>query len=145
MWWAYARARVAFKAARFGRLRLPANSAPPCGAPAGQPLNAPLLRAGLAAPRSRNGAGFNLKSKGHHMSKTTNRPSHRVYAVVKNGERNFWQPIGAAWAHGDGEGFNLKLEYLPLNSAEIVIRKPKADLAEATADEFAAAGAVAAA
>jgi len=79
------------------------------------------------------------------MSKTTNRPSHRVYAVVKNGERNFWQPIGAAWAHGDGEGFNLKLEYLPLNSAEIVIRKPKADLAEATADEFAAAGAVAAA
>ena len=45
------------------------------------------------------------------MSKTTNRPSHRVYAVTKNGERSFWQPIGAAWAHGDGEGFNLKLDY----------------------------------
>jgi len=61
------------------------------------------------------------------MSKTTSRPSHRVYAVTKNGEKNFWQPIGAAWAHGDGEGFNLKLDFLPLNGAELVIRKPKAD------------------
>jgi hypothetical protein len=61
------------------------------------------------------------------MSKTSNRPSHRVYAVTKNGERSFWQTIGAAWVHGDGEGFNLKLDYLPLNDAEIVIRKPKAD------------------
>jgi hypothetical protein len=67
------------------------------------------------------------------MSKSNNRPSHRVYAVSKNGERNFWQPIGAAWAHGDGEGFNLKLEYLPLNAAEIVIRKPKAEIDEADA------------
>jgi hypothetical protein len=67
------------------------------------------------------------------MSKSSKRPSHRVYAVVKNGERNFWQPIGAAWAHGDGDGFNVKLEYLPLNDAEIVIRKPKAEIDEADA------------
>jgi hypothetical protein len=79
------------------------------------------------------------------MSKSTNRPSHRVYAVTKNGERNFWQPIGAAWAHGDGEGFNLKLDYLPLNGAEIVIRKPKTDTSEVAADEFAVAASVAAA
>jgi hypothetical protein len=40
------------------------------------------------------------------------------------------------WPHGDGEGFNMKLDYLPLNGAEIVIRKPKpgADEAEAPAD-----------
>jgi hypothetical protein len=68
------------------------------------------------------------------MSKTSNRPSHRVYAVTKNGERNFWQKIGAAWAHADGEGFNLKLDYLPLNDAEIVIRKPKADEADASGE-----------
>jgi hypothetical protein len=55
---------------------------------------------------------------------TTNRPTHRAYAVTKNGERKFWREIGAVWAHGDGEGFTLKLDYLPLNSAEIVIRKP---------------------
>jgi len=66
------------------------------------------------------------------MSKTTNRPSHRVYAVTKNGKQSFWQPIGAAWAHGDGGGFNLKLEYLPLlNGAEIVVRTPKAEVDEA--------------
>jgi hypothetical protein len=79
------------------------------------------------------------------MSKTNNRPSHRVYAVTKNGKQSFWQPIGAAWPHSDGEGFNLKLEYLPLNDAEIVVRKPKAEIAEAATDEFAAAGAVLAA
>ena len=68
------------------------------------------------------------------MSKTTtNPPSHRVYAVTKNGERNFWQPIGAAWAHGDGEGFNVKLDLLPFNGAEIVIRNPKAGADEADA------------
>jgi hypothetical protein len=90
--------------------------------------------------------GFKLNRKEHHMSKaTTNRPSHRVYAVTKNGKQSFWQPIGAAWAHGDGEGFNLRLEFLPLNGAEIVVRKRKADLAKTADDEFAAAGAVAAA
>jgi len=71
------------------------------------------------------------------MSKSTNLPSHRVYAVTKNGERSFWKPIGAAWVHGDGEGFNLKLDYLPLNDAEIVVRKPKAE-ADAEAEETAA-------
>jgi hypothetical protein len=81
--------------------------------------------------------GFNPRRKEHHMSKTTNRPSHRVYAVTKNGKRSFWKPIGAAWVHGDGEGFNLKLDYLPLNDAEIVVRKPSA-AADAEAEESAA-------
>ena len=76
------------------------------------------------------------------MKSATNRPSHRVYAVTKNGKQSFWQPIGAAWPHQDGEGFNLRLEYLPLNDAEIVIRKPKAETAEAETDELATANAV---
>ena len=55
-----------------------------------------------------------------------NKPSHRVYAVTKrkSGE-NDWTEIGACWPHGDGKGFNLKLDYLPLNGGEIVIRVPK--------------------
>jgi len=81
--------------------------------------------------------GFNFKSKGHHMSNASNRPSHRVYAVTKNGKRSFWRAIGAAWPHSDGDGFNLKLDYLPLNGAEIVIRKPKAEEADAAAGETA--------
>ena len=57
---------------------------------------------------------------------TPNKPSHRVYAVTKrkSGE-NDWTEIGAVWAHGDSKGFNLKLDYLPLNGGELVIRVPK--------------------
>ena len=65
------------------------------------------------------------------MTTTNKRPSHRVYAVSKTGERSFWREIGAAWSHTDGDGFSLKLDFLPLNGAELVIRKPKADEAPA--------------
>jgi len=58
---------------------------------------------------------------------TSKQPTHRAYAVTKKGDKAFWREIGAVWAHGDGEGFSLKLDYLPLNGAEIVIRKPKAE------------------
>jgi hypothetical protein len=56
-------------------------------------------------------------------------PTQRVYAVTKaeGAEKGFWTEIGAAWAHQDGKGFNLKLDYLPLNGAEIVIREPRAE------------------
>lgn len=70
------------------------------------------------------------------MSTTTKQPTHRIYAVTKRGSKNHWQEIGAAWPHTDGHGFNLKLDYLPLNSAELVIREPKAAAAET--DEAAA-------
>jgi hypothetical protein len=73
------------------------------------------------------------------MSKnTTNVPSHRVYAVTKNGTKgSYWQAIGALWPHEDGEGFNVKLDYLPLNGADIVIRTPKADESDAATGETA--------
>jgi hypothetical protein len=51
--------------------------------------------------------------------------THRIYAVTKRGEKSHWQETGAAWPHADGEGFNLKPDMLPLNGADIVIRKPK--------------------
>lgn len=72
------------------------------------------------------------------MTKITTSPTHRIYAVTKNGKKgNFWQPIGALWPHDDGEGFGMKLDYLPLNGADIVIRKLKADEADAAANEIA--------
>ena len=68
------------------------------------------------------------------MTTPSNKPSHRVYAVAKRGDKSRWQKIGAAWTHKDSKGFNLKLDYLPLNGAELVLRVP--DAAEAaTADE----------
>jgi hypothetical protein len=58
------------------------------------------------------------------MTNETNnsRPTHRIFAVTKGDKKKFWQPIGALWAHSDGKGFNQKLDYLPLNDTEIVIR-----------------------
>jgi len=55
----------------------------------------------------------------------TKRPTHRIYAVTRtnDGESGYWAPIGAAWTNRDGKGFNLKLEYLPLLGADIVIRE----------------------
>ena len=59
---------------------------------------------------------------------TSSRPTHRVYAVKKIGrDKSHWTEIGAAWAHQDGKGFNLKLDFLPIAGAEIVIREPRAE------------------
>lgn len=59
---------------------------------------------------------------------SSKRPTHRVYAVTKRNDRSNWDEIGAAWPHGDGKGFSVKLDYLPLNGAEISLRliEPKA-------------------
>jgi hypothetical protein len=68
------------------------------------------------------------------MSKTSNAPSHRVYAVTKNGKQRYWTTIGAVWPHEDGDGFSMKLNFLPLDpSADLVIRKPRAEVAPADA------------
>ncbi|MGQ4828553.1 hypothetical protein, partial [Enterococcus faecalis] len=66
---------------------------------------------------------------------TSNKPSHRVHAVTKRGDKSYWADIGAVWAHKDGKGFNLKLDLLPLNGAELVIREPQADGASTASDE----------
>jgi hypothetical protein len=69
------------------------------------------------------------------MTKTetsSKRPTHRIYAVTKGkDDKSFWKEIGAAWANQDGKGFNMKLDYLPLNGAEIVIREPLPEQAPA--------------
>jgi len=68
-----------------------------------------------------------------NTSTTSNKPTHRAYAVTKRGEKSYWNEIGAAWAHKDGKGFSLALDCLPLNDAEIVIREPIAEDAQGDA------------
>ncbi len=60
-------------------------------------------------------------------TRTAKAPTHEVFAVSrKDGEnKGRWQKIGACWPHEDGDGFNLRLDYLPLDGTEIVIRKRK--------------------
>jgi hypothetical protein len=57
---------------------------------------------------------------------TNNLPSHSVYQVIgSEGKKPYWMKIGAAWANGDGRGFSVQLEALPL-TGRIVMREPNA-------------------
>jgi hypothetical protein len=52
-------------------------------------------------------------------------PAYRAFTVVKReGTDDFWLPIGAAFAHQDGEGLNLVLQALPIDG-RVVLRAPK--------------------
>lgn len=73
------------------------------------------------------------------MTTPSNKPTHRAYAVTKRGEKSRWQEIGAAWSHKDGKGFNLTLDYLPLNGADLVLRVPDSAEAAMTDDANSAA------
>jgi hypothetical protein len=54
-------------------------------------------------------------------------PTHRAYTVIKReGKDDFWLAIGAAFAHEDGDGFNIVLQALPIDG-KIVLRLPKDD------------------
>lgn len=56
------------------------------------------------------------------------KPTHKAYNVRKyqqNGaHKSDWTVIGVAWQHGDGEGFDIVLECLPLNG-RVALRKNK--------------------
>jgi hypothetical protein len=52
------------------------------------------------------------------------RPAYEVFAVDGEGNKARWTPIGAAWPHDDGEGFNVTVSAFPLNG-RLVLRKPK--------------------
>lgn len=49
------------------------------------------------------------------QTQTGNAPSHVAYKVSKGGEKSHWTRIGVAFAHKDGNGFNLILESLPVD------------------------------
>ena len=56
---------------------------------------------------------FNSKAK----------PSHEVFAVAeRKNQKSIWTKIGACWPHDDGNGFNLKLQFMPVSDASLVIR-----------------------
>lgn len=48
-------------------------------------------------------------------------PTHGVFVVEGGSTDAFWTRIGAAWAHRDGQGFNLRLSALPV-SGRVVVR-----------------------
>lgn len=51
-------------------------------------------------------------------------PTHLAYHVREHtGDKSFWTRIGAAWAHRDGQGFNIQLDVAPLDG-RITLRVP---------------------
>jgi hypothetical protein len=63
---------------------------------------------------------------------TAHQPAMRAFTVIKReGQDDFWLPIGAAFAHQNGEGFNVILQALPIPNGDgqckIVLRPPKSD------------------
>jgi hypothetical protein len=60
----------------------------------------------------------------------TQQPAYRAFTVVKReGQDDYWLPIGAAFPHQNGDGFNVVLQALPLTdrdgTCKIVLRPPK--------------------
>jgi hypothetical protein len=58
------------------------------------------------------------------MSNTTNTetkpagkaPTHAAFQVRDGAKgKGFWTRIGSAWANGDGKGFNIQLDSVPLD------------------------------
>lgn len=59
---------------------------------------------------------------------TAKSPTHIAYQVRdREGTKGFWTRIGAAWAHGDGKGFNIQIEAVPLDGRITlrVVSEPK--------------------
>jgi hypothetical protein len=64
------------------------------------------------------------------MATSTHQPAMRAFTVIKReGQDDFWLPIGAAFAHQNGDGFNVILQAMPIpdgdGQCKIVLRPPK--------------------
>jgi hypothetical protein len=57
------------------------------------------------------------------MAEKDNNPDARAYVVRKSktGGKSFWTPVGAAWVHKDGKGFNIDLAATPIDG-RLVLR-----------------------
>ena len=52
-------------------------------------------------------------------------PDYRAYTVIKREDKDdYWLNLGVAFAHEDGEGFNILLQALPTD-AKLVLRTYK--------------------
>ena len=66
------------------------------------------------------------------MATSTHQPAMRAFTVIKReGQDDFWLPIGAAFKHQSGDGFNVILQAMPIPNGDgqckIVLRPPKDD------------------
>jgi hypothetical protein len=83
-----------------------------------------LQTAFFAVPSGRDGRGREQQNERTNAMSEENSsesigsktPSHVAYQVRdREGRKGIWTRIGSAWAHGDGKGFNIQLESVPLD------------------------------
>jgi hypothetical protein len=68
----------------------------------------------------------------------TNRPTHRAWFVVGEGNRKRWHELGPVWSHSKGDGFTILPAVLPAPGQAITILKIKDKPDEADGQERAA-------
>lgn len=62
-------------------------------------------------------------------------PSHIAYQVRENAEgKSYFNRVGSAFAHSDGQGFNLVLDSLPVDG-RVTLRTPQDRLASLGKDD----------
>jgi hypothetical protein len=60
----------------------------------------------------------------HDTKSNDNRgPALIAWHIRKSGEKAYWDRVGAAFAHKDGEGFDLVLDALPIDG-RVTLRVP---------------------
>ena len=65
-----------------------------------------------------------------------NQPAFRVYSVIpREGKDDYWLNVGLAFPHGDGKGFNVMLQALPLNAKLVLREAAEEDKAEPPAHD----------
>lgn len=67
-------------------------------------------------------------SKEQNTKPTSNKPYMLGYAVtpIGDGKNSVWSKIAAAWAHKDGEGYEVRMDALPVNG-RLVLRTVRED------------------
>lgn len=56
---------------------------------------------------------------------TPNRPSHYAYQVREGeNDKSYFNKVGAAWEHQDGQGYNIQLDSVPVDG-RITLRTPQ--------------------
>ncbi len=52
----------------------------------------------------------------------TKRPTHSIYVIQGDDEKEYWTKIGAAWQHKDKQGFSLVFDAYPAGQGRVAIR-----------------------
>ena len=89
----------------------------------GQLVTAPLFRLGLETGiEAAIGAGSQSKGQDHDDRNQQHSPDASHLRRDQERQEEVLAADRRSVGHSDGKGFNLRLDYLPLNDAEIVVR-----------------------